>query len=181
VLPRPIGWVSTLSAGGVANLAPISFFTVVSRKPPMVSLTIQPRSDGVTLKDTLVNIKDTGEFVHNLVTFPQAASAHGSAGEFAPEVDEFEFLGLDKAPSEAVRPPRVAGAPIAFECMLDRVISTGDVGDHVVFGEVVCFHARDDPYSSRAESTPPRCSPWAVWRPSTPWSRTCSSPRSATT
>ncbi|MFI6494056.1 flavin reductase family protein [Streptomyces sp. NPDC050564] len=70
VTPRAIGWVSTLSPSGSANLAPISFFTVVSRKPPMVSLTIQPRSDGRTLKDTFVNIRDTGEFVITWSRFP---------------------------------------------------------------------------------------------------------------
>jgi flavin reductase (DIM6/NTAB) family NADH-FMN oxidoreductase RutF len=65
IVPRAIGWVSTLSADGVANLAPFSFFTVVGRKPPVVSLSMQHRSDGVTLKDTFVNIRDTGEFVTN--------------------------------------------------------------------------------------------------------------------
>ncbi|MET8206137.1 flavin reductase, partial [Streptomyces sp. NPDC005373] len=63
VIPRPIAWVSTLSTEGVGNLAPISFFTVVGRKPPRISLSIQPRSDGATLKDSFVNIRDTGEFV----------------------------------------------------------------------------------------------------------------------
>jgi flavin reductase (DIM6/NTAB) family NADH-FMN oxidoreductase RutF len=63
IVPRAIGWVSTLSADGVANLAPFSFFTVVGRKPPVVSLSMQHRSDGVTLKDSFVNIRDTGEFV----------------------------------------------------------------------------------------------------------------------
>src|SRR5262245_35287160 len=72
ILPRAIGWVSTLSVDGVANLAPISFFTAVGRKPPMVSLSLQPRMDGVTLKDTFVNMRDTGEFVTNLVTLPHA-------------------------------------------------------------------------------------------------------------
>ncbi|MEV4604757.1 flavin reductase family protein [Amycolatopsis sp. NPDC049253] len=149
ILPRAIGWVSTQSADGVANLAPISFFTAVCRKPPMVSLTLQPRSDGVTLKDTMVNIRETGEFVTNLVTFPHAHAAHRSASEFPPEVDEFEALGLGKEPSAAVRPPRVAGAPIAYECVLERCLSVGDVGDHVVFGEIVRFHVRDDLYLDR--------------------------------
>jgi flavin reductase (DIM6/NTAB) family NADH-FMN oxidoreductase RutF len=98
ILPRAIGWVSTLSADGVANLAPISFFTAVCRKPPMVSLTLQPQSAG-TVKDTLVNIRETGEFVTNLVTFPHAHTAHRSAAEFPPEVDEFEALGLGKEPA----------------------------------------------------------------------------------
>jgi flavin reductase (DIM6/NTAB) family NADH-FMN oxidoreductase RutF len=149
ILPRAIGWVSTLSRDGIANLAPISFFTAVGRKPPMVSLTLQPRSDGVTLKDTFVNIRDTGEFVTNLVTLPQAHHMHRTAFEFAPDVDEFDAVGLEKDPSVVVRPPRVKGAPISLECKLERIIPMGELGDHVVFGEVVRFHIRDDLYLER--------------------------------
>lgn len=145
ILPRAIGWVSTVSHDGVPNLAPISFFTGISRKPPMVSLTLQPRSDG-SLKDTFTNIRDTGEFVTNLVTLPHAHAAHRSAIEFAPEVDEFVELGLEKAPSQVVRAPRVLGAPISMECLLERIIPVGEIGDHVVFGTVVRFHIRDDLY-----------------------------------
>src|SRR5437867_10940857 len=149
-LPRAIAWVSTLSKDGVANLAPISFFTAVGRKPPMVSLSLQPRSDGVTLKDTFVNIRDTGEFVTNLVTLPQAHHMHRTAFEFAPNVDEFDAVGLEKDPSVVVRPPRVKGAPIALECKLERIIPVGDLGvEYVVFGEVVRFHVRDDIYLER--------------------------------
>ena len=146
IVPRAIGWVSTLSADGVANLAPFSFFTVVSRKPPMVSLTIQPKSDRTTLKDTLVNIRDTGEFVTNLVTLPQAEAMHHSSFEHPADADEFELAGLDKAPSLLVRPSRVAGAPASMECKVERIMPLGDVGDHVVFGRVVRFHLDDALY-----------------------------------
>jgi flavin reductase (DIM6/NTAB) family NADH-FMN oxidoreductase RutF len=149
IIPRAIGWVSTLSERGIANLAPISFFTAVGRKPPMVSLSLQPRSDGLTLKDTFVNIRDTGEFVTNLVTLPQAHEMHRSAFEFAPEIDEFEAIGLEKEACEVVRAPRVKGAPIALECKVERIIPIGTMGDHVVFGEVVRFHVRDDLYLDR--------------------------------
>jgi flavin reductase (DIM6/NTAB) family NADH-FMN oxidoreductase RutF len=116
----------------------------------MVSLSLQPRSDGVTLKDTFVNIRDTGEFVTNLVTLPQAHHMHRTAFEFAPDVDEFDAVGLEKDPSVVVRPPRVKGAPIALECKLERIIPIGDLGgEHVVFGEVVRFHIRDDIYLER--------------------------------
>lgn len=148
VSPRAIGWVSTLSSSGVANLAPISFFTVVSRKPPMVSLTIQPRSDGRTLKDTLVNIRDTGEFATNLVTLPHAHNMHRSAVEFDSGLDEFDEVGLVKENCEVVRAPRVKDAPIALECILDRIMPVGDVHDHVVWGRVVRFHVRDDLYAA---------------------------------
>lgn len=112
IIPRAVAWVSTVSTEGVANLAPISFFTAVGRKPPMVSITLQPQADGVTLKDTFINIRDTGEFVTNLVTLPQADAMHGSAYGFEPDVDEFEALDLGKEPSEVVRAPRVKDAPI---------------------------------------------------------------------
>jgi flavin reductase (DIM6/NTAB) family NADH-FMN oxidoreductase RutF len=145
ILPRAIGWVSTLSTDGVANLAPISFFTGAGRKPPMVSLAMQPRSTG-ELKDTLVNIRDTGEFVTNLVTLEHAHQMHRTAAEFPSDVDEFEAVGLRKAPSEVVRAPRIDGAPISFECRLERIIPVGDLDDHIVFGVVERFHVRDDLY-----------------------------------
>ena len=145
ILPRAIAWVSTQDRDGVANLAPISFFTAVSRKPPMVSISLQPRSDGVTLKDTFLNIRDGGEFVVNMVSLPQAHQMHRSAFEFASDIDEFDAVGLEKAPSELVRPPRVKDSPIAMECRVDRILPMGN-GDHVVFGEVLRFHVRDDVY-----------------------------------
>jgi flavin reductase (DIM6/NTAB) family NADH-FMN oxidoreductase RutF len=143
-VPRPIGWISTLSTDNVANLAPFSFFTVACRKPPILSISIQHRSDGVTLKDTFVNIRDTGEFVANLVTLPLADRMHKTAFEHPPEVDEFEVAGLEKAPSVVVRPSRVARAPVAMECKLEREFTVGDFYDHVVWGRVVRFHLRDD-------------------------------------
>src|ERR1700747_3822182 len=82
ITPRAIGWISTLSKDGVANLAPISFFTGAGRKPPMVCINLQPRSDGVTLKDTFINIRDTGEFVATMGTLEQAHGMHGAALEF---------------------------------------------------------------------------------------------------
>jgi flavin reductase (DIM6/NTAB) family NADH-FMN oxidoreductase RutF len=145
ITPRAIGWVSTLSTTGVANLAPISFFTVVSRLPPMVSVTLQPRSDG-SLKDTLVNIQETGEFVTNIVTLPQADEMHRSAAEFRTDQDEFDEVGLLKEASEVVKVPRVKDAPISMECVVDRITQVGDVNDHVVWGKVVRFHIRDDVY-----------------------------------
>ncbi len=143
VVPRPIGWISTLSKDGIANLAPFSFFTVACRKPPIVSISIQHRSDGVTLKDTYVNIRDTGEFTANLVTFPLAEGMHRTAFEYPPGVDEFEAARIEKAPSVIVRPPRVARAPVAMECTLEREFTVGDFHDHVVWGRVLRFHLCD--------------------------------------
>jgi len=149
ILPRAVAWVSTVSTDGIGNIAPISFFTAVGRKPPMVSISLQPRSDGRTLKDTFVNIRDTGEFVTNLAVLPLADHVHHSANEFDAAVDEFEELGLSKAPCEVVRAPRVEEAPIAFECVVNRIIPVGDTHEHVVWGEVVRFHVRDDLYLER--------------------------------
>ena len=149
VLPRAIAWVSTSSTTGVGNIAPVSFFTVVGRIPPILSISLQPRSDGVTLKDTFVNIRDTNEFVVNIATIAQADAVHKSAFEFDTGVDEFEALGLDKAPSEVISVPRIAGAPISFECVVNRIIPMPPLPDHVVWGEVKRIHVRDDLYLSR--------------------------------
>ena len=149
VVPRPIGWISTVSKGGAANLAPFSFFTVTCRKPPILSISIQHRSDGFTLKDTYVNIRDSGEFVANLVTLPLANRMHKTAFEYPPEVDEFNAADIEKAPSIIVRPPRVARAPVAMECKLEREFTVGDFHDHVVWGRVVRFHLRDDIFNAR--------------------------------
>src|SRR6476661_6517364 len=146
VLPRAIAWVSTSSAAGVGNIAPVSFFTVVGRFPPVLSITLQPRSDGVTLKDTFVNIRDTNEFVVNIASIGQADAVHRSAYEFGSDVDEFEALGLDKAPSEVISAPRIADAPISFECVVDRIIPMPPLPDHVVWGRVKRIHVRDDLY-----------------------------------
>lgn len=146
VIPRPIAWISTMSATGIGNLAPVSFFTVVGRKPPRVSLSIQPKSDGRTLKDSFVNIRDTGEFVTNMATLPQALAVDRSAIEFEPDVDEFDAVGVDKVPSSMVTPPRIAGAPVALECTVAQIFSAPDGLHHVVWGDVVSFHVRDDLY-----------------------------------
>ncbi|MFK0160870.1 flavin reductase family protein [Streptomyces sp. NPDC090493] len=146
IIPRPIAWVSTLSTSGVANLAPISFFTSVGSTPPRVSLSIQSKSDRVTAKDTLSNIKATGEFVVNMATLPQIAALNNSAREFEPDEDEFEMVDLDKEASTMVSPPRVKGAPIAFECRVFQVFGSPDGLAGVVWGDVVNFHVRDDIY-----------------------------------
>ena len=146
VLPRAIAWVSTRSTTGVGNIAPISFFTVVGRFPPVLSISLQPRADEETLKDTFVNIRDTNEFVINIATIGQAVAVHRCSYEFGTNVDEFEALGLEKAPSETISAPRIAGAPISFECVVDRIIPMPPLPDHVVWGRVQRIHIRDDLY-----------------------------------
>jgi flavin reductase (DIM6/NTAB) family NADH-FMN oxidoreductase RutF len=147
IIPRPIAWVSTLSTEGVGNIAPISFFTCVGRKPPRVSLSIQPKADRVTLKDTLINIRDTGEFVTNLATLPQVTALHRSSIEFEPDVDEFDAVGVEKEASAMVKPPRIKGAPIALECRVAMIVPSPDNQlSNLVIGDVVGFNIRDDLY-----------------------------------
>ena len=148
VVPRPIAWVSTLSSEGIANLAPFSFFTVVSRNPPMLAFSV---GEGVedragTVKDTLQNIRDNQEFVINIVT-ALLANKMAKSGEHVPsEVDEFEYAGLTATESLAVSVPRVLEAPINMECKLHDIIQLGD--DHLVIGRLVKFHVKDELYQN---------------------------------
>jgi flavin reductase (DIM6/NTAB) family NADH-FMN oxidoreductase RutF len=146
VLPRAIAWVSTQSTTGIGNIAPVSFFTVVGRFPPVLSISLQPRSDEITLKDTFVNIRDTREFVINIANIGLADALHRSAYEFDSHIDEFEALGLTKAASEVISVPRIGEAPISFECEVDRIIPMPPLPDHVVWGRVKRIHIRDDLY-----------------------------------
>jgi flavin reductase (DIM6/NTAB) family NADH-FMN oxidoreductase RutF len=146
VVPRPIAWTSTLSAEGIPNLAPFSFFTVASRNPPMLLISVGPRADeNLDTKDTLSNIEDTAEFVINVVSVPLSNTMHESSFNHPPEADEFEKAGLTAAPSEVVSAPRVGEAGVSMECVLERAIPLGS--DTVVIGRVVRFHVRDDLYS----------------------------------
>lgn len=148
IVPRPIAWVSTRSTAGIRNLAPISFFTAVGRTPPMISISLQPRSDGATLKDTFVNIRDTGEFAVNSATLADSDAVHRSAYEFEPDEDEFDLLGVPEAVCETIAAPRVGSSPIAFECRVNRIIPVSET-ENVVWGEVTRFHIRDDLYLER--------------------------------
>ncbi|MDV8021836.1 flavin reductase family protein [Rhodococcus sp. IEGM 1330] len=136
VVPRPIAWVSTISADGVANLAPYSFFTVSSTVPPVVQFT------SVSRKDSLRNIEATGEFVVNLATAPLVDQVNSSSASFDHDVSEFEALGIESEPSTVVTPPRVAAAPIAIEATLHRVVEVGNC--FVVMGTVVALSVRPE-------------------------------------
>ena len=145
VVPRPIAWTSTASRDGVLNLAPFSFFTVASRNPPMLCISVGERPSGEPLpKDTLSNVEQTGEFVVNMVSLPLSNTMHESSKDHPPEADEFQKAGLTPKPCEVVGAPRVGEAGVSMECLLDRVLSLGS--DHLVIGRVVRFHVRDDLY-----------------------------------
>jgi flavin reductase (DIM6/NTAB) family NADH-FMN oxidoreductase RutF len=145
VVPRPIAWTSTVSREGTYNLAPFSFFTVASRNPPMLCISVGPRQgeDGAT-KDTLDNIEGTEEFVINIVSLALSNKMHESSKNHPPEADEFEKAGLTPAACEVVNAPRVEEAGVSMECLLDRVLSLGS--DHLVIGRMIRFHVRDELY-----------------------------------
>ncbi|MFD7551991.1 flavin reductase family protein [Streptomyces sp. NPDC059578] len=141
VVPRPIAWTSTVSDGGTRNLAPFSFFTVVSTEPPMLALTIEAAPGG-GVKDTLRNLRTTGEFVVNTVSVDQARQLDLTGVDHAQEVDEFALAGVTPLASTRVRPPRVAEAGISVECVLHSLLTPGS--DTLVIGEVVAFHIADE-------------------------------------
>jgi flavin reductase (DIM6/NTAB) family NADH-FMN oxidoreductase RutF len=136
VAPRPIGWISSMSAKGEINLAPYSYFNGVSTHPPMVMFS----SEG--FKDSVANITETKEFVCNLATWDLREEMNKSSATLPRGVNEMEVTGLKAAPSKLVKPPRVADSPCAMECKVVQIVSLRDVAGnqldrHVVFGQVV--------------------------------------------
>jgi len=129
VVPRPIAWVSTRSAAGVDNLAPHSYFTVSSVVPPVVQFT------SIGDKDSLRNVRETGEFVVCVATEELAEAVNVTGTDFPPEESEYDAAGLTREPSRLVAPPRVAESPVALECRSAGERSFGR--STVVFGEVV--------------------------------------------
>ena len=123
VVPRPIAWVSSLSADGVGNLAPHSFFTVSCVDPPMVQFT------SVGVKDTLRNVRETGEFVVCLATEDLFEQVNATGTDFPAGTSEFAAIGLTAEPSARVAAPRVAESPVALECRLERDLVLGEQGD----------------------------------------------------
>ncbi|MCQ8834326.1 flavin reductase family protein [Streptomyces malaysiensis] len=129
IVPRPIAWVSTVSGDGAANLAPHSFFTVAAVDPPIVQFT------SVGRKDSLRNVEDTGEFVVNLAPEALFEQVNATATNFPHGVSEFEAVGVAQEPSARVKPPRVAGSPVALECVVHGTLGLGN--STVVLGRVV--------------------------------------------
>ena len=145
VVPRPIAFVSTISADGIVNLAPYSFFNAVAYDPPTIVFS-SSRHTPAKEKDTLANIEATGEFVVNIVVDDIAEAMNKTAAEYPAEVSEFEIAGLTPAPSDKITVPRVAESPVNMECRLVQVVPIGS-GDHahgLVIGEIVLMHLRDD-------------------------------------
>lgn len=140
--PRPIAWVTTRDVDGTVNAAPFSFFNAVSGNPPVIAFGIGGRAPG-DVKDTGGNIRRTGEFVVNLVSYELAEPMNVTAIDFPKDVDELKEAGLTTAPSLHVKPPRIAEAPVALECERLVIVDVG-IDRAVVLGKVLAIYVRDD-------------------------------------
>ncbi len=148
VLPRPIAFVSSVDLDGVLNLAPYSFFTVASANPPILCFSAsirEPKNGLARHKDTLENIRLTGEFVVNVVSEDFVEKMNETAAQVPPSVDEFALSGLTPLASEVVRAPRVAESRVQMECRLVQIVEASKLplGGSLVLGEVVRFHVAD--------------------------------------
>jgi flavin reductase (DIM6/NTAB) family NADH-FMN oxidoreductase RutF len=144
ITPRPIAWVSSQSAEGVSNLAPFSFFQVISDDPPTLMVNVNHRADG-GLKDTLRNVQASGELVIQLVSFAQAEAMNASAAVLPYGISEFEQCGIASVASQRIAPPRVAGAAVAFECRVAQIqpYPPTAANCHLIFAEVLLAHIDD--------------------------------------
>lgn len=148
VVPRPIAWVSSVSPEGTYNLAPYSFFTAVCPKPPLVIFSSNIRRIDGQEKDTLRNIRASGEYVINIVTEATAEAMNITSVETHADIDEIALAKLETLPAVAVHAPRIAASPIHFECKLREIIDIGTEpgAGSLVLGEVVRLHVVDDVY-----------------------------------
>jgi flavin reductase (DIM6/NTAB) family NADH-FMN oxidoreductase RutF len=144
VVPRPIGWVSTVSAAGIRNIAPFSFFNGFGARP--VILGFSPMStDEIPQKDTLANVRAVGEFVINIATEETLVQMDTTGRVYPPDVDEFEVAGLTPVPSRLVKPPRILESPINFECEVFRLVplGEGEGSATLVLGRALYVHVDD--------------------------------------
>lgn len=148
VAPRPIAWVSTISADGIPNLAPYSFYNAVAGFPPTIMFSVSYRRKEPKEKDTLRNIKETGEFVSHIVDEAMANAMLQTAIEFSYGVSEFKMAGLSSLTSVDVRPLRLADAPVAMECQLTQIVPVEGATNVMILGRVLRFHVREDLYRS---------------------------------
>ena len=158
VVPRPIALVSTVDVDGRPNLAPFSFFTVVSANPPL--LAFSPLRSGRTgeIKDTLRNVTATGQFVVHVVTEALAEAVNLASASLPPGASEFDHAGLTPVPSERVKPPRVKESPVALECELVEVRTYGEAGGagNLVVGKILLLHLAEELLDERGAVGPER-------------------------
>ena len=150
VVPRPIAFITTRSEDGVVNAAPFSFFNLMGEDPPIMVVSLESRPDG-SIKDTLRNIRRTGEFVVNLVDEAIAAAMHQASANYPPEVSEVSAVGLSLAPCREVAIERIAEAPASLECKVLQTVAIGPTR-RIVIGKIFRLHVRDtlvDPATKR--------------------------------
>jgi flavin reductase (DIM6/NTAB) family NADH-FMN oxidoreductase RutF len=145
VTPRPIAWVTTLSANGVVNLAPFSFFNVFGANPPVIVFSPTLKRD-CTKKDTLINLEAQRECVVHTSVAKYAEAINHSSKELPPDQSEVDLIGLKTVPSYVVRTPRLADVPVAMECVVQQIIATGTgpIAGNLVICHVVAIHINDD-------------------------------------
>jgi flavin reductase (DIM6/NTAB) family NADH-FMN oxidoreductase RutF len=141
VVPRPIAWVTSLSATGVLNLAPFSAFMFVAPKPPMLAISVGRK--GNIYKDTAQNILNNEQYVVHIADSSLMNAVHESSTEHPPDVSEVDELGLATLPGERIKVPRLAAAPIAMECRFRQCLEFGETRSRLIVGEVLVFHIRD--------------------------------------
>lgn len=149
VVPRPIGWISTVSQDGIVNLAPYSFFNAVAGDPPCVMYCANGWKPGTReVKDSLTNVEATGEFVFNMCTYALREPMNATAAHVPASVDEMAAAGLEAAPCNLVKPPRVKASPIVLECRYLQTVhlpaAASGSPNHIVIGQVVGIHVADE-------------------------------------
>jgi len=152
VVPRPIAWVSSTSPDGLNNLAPFSFFNVVSVKPPILGFSPGYKRSEIgtpVAKDTLTNVRNSGEFVVNIVSQFLAEPMNQSSANYPPDISEFDAVGLTAEASTMVKPPRVGESLISMECKVFHIHELG--GSALVLGEILCIHLKDEVLIEEAE------------------------------
>jgi flavin reductase (DIM6/NTAB) family NADH-FMN oxidoreductase RutF len=154
ILPRPIAWVSTMNIDGISNIAPFSFFNVCCPSPPVLGFSCGPRGDDHNakkhgVKDTLQNIRASGEFVVNVSPEGLFEQMVDSAQDMSHGISEFETLGIASAASDLVKPLRVANSPVSFECRVNAIVPLGS--NHWVMGDVVKVHIQSAVYRGERE------------------------------
>lgn len=143
VIPRPIGWIGSKNAAGIANLAPFSFFNAVAASPPTVIFS--PLGQPVKKKDTLANVRETGVFTVNIVSYSLVEAMNATAATVEADVDEFELANLTAVPGRVVDAPYVDEVLAHLECRVTQIVEVGGepLGGSVVFGEVLAFEVDD--------------------------------------
>ncbi|NUN08727.1 MAG: flavin reductase family protein [Ignavibacteriaceae bacterium] len=144
--PRPIALVSSVSADGIRNLSPFSFFNVFGANPPYVAFSPARRGKDASLKDTYINIAETKECVVNSVNFSMVEQISFASTEFSPEIDEFQESGLTPVESVMVRPPRVLESPFQMECRVEQILNLGDgkASGNLIICRVLLIHTNEE-------------------------------------